>query len=68
LTRNGENIRALITDVNLGGKITGWDVAQKVRELNSSQPVIYTTSYSSQDWAAHGVPNSIHISKPFAPV
>jgi DNA-binding response OmpR family regulator len=68
LEREGENIRALITDVNLGGPITGWDVAQKARELNPQLPVIYATSRSSEDWAAHGVPNSVHITKPFVPV
>ena len=67
LQREVENLRALITDVNLGKGMTGWDVAQKARELNPHLPVIYTTSYGADDWAAHGVPNSIHIIKPFVP-
>ncbi|MFN3667873.1 MAG: response regulator [Brevundimonas sp.] len=29
---HGESCRALITDVNLGGKLTGWDVARSARE------------------------------------
>ena len=68
LEREGADVRALITDVNLGGDLTGWDVAQKARELNPHIPVIYTTSSSSEDWAAHGVPNSVHICKPFIPI
>jgi CheY-like chemotaxis protein len=68
LEREGDNIRALITDVNLGGAITGWEVAQKARELNAQMPVVYTTSYPADDWLAHGVPKSIHIDKPFVPV
>ncbi|MDP2410310.1 MAG: response regulator [Pseudolabrys sp.] len=67
LQREGKNIRALITDVNLGGGMSGWDVAQTARELNPDLPVIYTTSYGSDEWSAHGVPNSIHITKPFVP-
>lgn len=63
-----DSIRALITDVNLGTEVTGWEVAQKALELNPQLPVIYTTSHSSEDWAARGVPNSIHIVKPFVPV
>ena len=31
-------------------------------------PVVYTTAQTAEDWAAHGVPNSVHITKPFAPV
>jgi CheY-like chemotaxis protein len=59
------DVRALVTDVNLGNAITGWDVARRARELNPELPVVYVTSVSSADWSAHGVPNSILIGKPF---
>jgi CheY-like chemotaxis protein len=60
--------QALITDVNLGpGQPSGWDVARRARELNPTLPVVYMTGDSGQDWAANGVPNSILITKPFAP-
>lgn len=61
----GESCRALITDVNLGGKLTGWDVARRAREQFPALPVVYVTGDSAHDWAAHGVPNSVLISKPF---
>lgn len=59
--------RALVTDVNLGGKLTGWDVARTARHLDPSFPVIYMTGANGADWAAEGVPQSILLEKPFAP-
>jgi CheY-like chemotaxis protein len=57
---------ALVTDVSLAGRLSGWEVARRIREKDPSFPVIYVTAYGL-DWASHGVPNSILISKPFAP-
>lgn len=68
LEREGEAIRAVVTDVNLGGKVTGWHVGHHARVVNPLMPVIYTTGQSAEDWAAHGVPNSVHINKPFVAV
>lgn len=59
------DFRALVTDVNLGNAITGWDVARRARELVPDLPVVYVTSVSSVEWSANGVPNSILIGKPF---
>ncbi len=57
----------LVTDVNLGPPRNGWVVAAKARELNPALPVIYVTGDSSHEWAAHGVPHSLLIAKPFVP-
>lgn len=62
---HGEQCRALITDVNLGGEHTGWDVARSAREKFPTLPVVCITGDSAHEWAAHGVPNSILINKPF---
>jgi CheY-like chemotaxis protein len=60
--------RALVTDINLGiDGITGWDVARRAREINPAFPVVYMSGDSAEDWASQGVPNSIMLSKPFAP-
>jgi DNA-binding NtrC family response regulator len=68
LEAEGAGCQALITDVNLGrGKLSGWDVAKRARELNPCLPVIYMTGDSGHDWAANGVPNSLLLMKPFAP-
>ena len=58
--------QVLITDVRLRGRMSGWDVARRIRERDPAFPVIYVTAMPAEEWAAHGVPNSILISKPFA--
>ncbi|MBR0779744.1 response regulator [Bradyrhizobium diazoefficiens] len=56
---------ALVTDVQLAGRLTGWEVAKRIREKYPSFPVVYVTAYA-QDWPAYGVPNSVLVPKPFA--
>lgn len=67
LDEQGDNLRAVVSDINLGGKATGWDVARHARQLKADMPVVYMTGTEGSDWAALGVPNSILITKPFAP-
>ncbi len=68
LERQAPAFRSLLTDVNLRpGKLTGWDVAKRARELNPGLPVIYMTGDSANEWKAKGVPNSVLITKPFVP-
>jgi CheY-like chemotaxis protein len=59
--------RAVITDINLRGRLTGWDVAKRARELDPAIPVIYMTGDAADQWASLGVPNSLLLNKPFAP-
>ena len=61
------NYRALVTDISLRGRIDGWEVARQAREIDPQFPVVYTSGASAEDWASKGVPNSIMLSKPFAP-
>ena len=63
----GDAVRALVTDINLGSKVSGWDVARHAREMNPDLPVVYVTGAEGHDWASRGVPNSVLIAKPFAP-
>lgn len=66
LDQKKADIRALLTDVNLGRKeITGWNVAKRARELIPAIPVVYMTGGNSYEWDANGVPNSILLAKPF---
>ncbi len=68
LEAQSSDFRALITDIKLlPGKLTGWDVAQRARELNPELPVIYMSGDGGEDWPSKGVPKSVFISKPFAP-
>jgi CheY-like chemotaxis protein len=62
-----QNIRALITDINLKAEASGWDVARRARELFPDLPVVYVTSVAAEEWTSQGVPKSVLISKPFAP-
>jgi DNA-binding NtrC family response regulator len=66
LDAEGADYSALVTDVNLPGKLSGWDVAKHAREINDKLPIIYITGASAHDWASKGVPNSQLMPKPFA--
>jgi len=59
--------RAVVTDINLRGRINGWEVAKQAREINPTFPIIYMTGAATEQWASQGVPNSILLPKPFAP-
>jgi CheY-like chemotaxis protein len=62
------SIRALVTDINLGRTSpSGWEVARKAREVHPEIPVVYVTGDSAHQWPSQGVPNSLLITKPFAP-
>lgn len=66
LEADATRFRAFVTDIKLGRGPTGWDVAHRARELAPTLPVIYMSGDSASEWAAHGVPNSVMLSKPFA--
>jgi DNA-binding response OmpR family regulator len=59
--------RALVTDVNLLGTMDGWGVAKRAREIDPEFPVVYMTGARADDYGSQGVPNSILLTKPFAP-
>jgi DNA-binding response OmpR family regulator len=62
-----EGCRALLTDVNLGDGISGWELARQIREITPGFPVVYMTSASAPDWKSQGVADSVLLEKPFAP-
>ena len=51
----------------MSGKLTGWDVARVAREIDPTMPIVYMTGTHGEDWASKGVPNSVLLTKPFAP-
>jgi DNA-binding response OmpR family regulator len=68
LDASGGKYRALVTDINFdSGTIDGWDVARHARAIDPNFPVVYMSGRDADDWAVHGVPNSIMLAKPFAP-
>ncbi len=67
LQGNKGKYRALVTDIDLRGRINGWEIAKRAREIDPEFPVIYMTAASAHEWPSHGVPNSVLLTKPFAP-
>ena len=69
LTLLGESkYRVLVIDIKLGkDRIRGWDVARRARAINPELPVVYITGANADEWAVQGVPNSVLLTKPFAP-
>ena len=67
LKGNKGKYRALVTDINLVGRIDGWEVARRAREIDPAFPILYITGADADRWPSHGVPNSVLLTKPFAP-
>lgn len=67
LDTKSEDVRALVTDIDLGANATGWDVANHARKASPNMPVVYMTGGAGHEWASRGVPNSVMVTKPFAP-
>lgn len=63
---NGQ-YRALVTDIDLKGKMDGWEVAQHARKIQPEFPIVYMSGAAAADWTSKGVLNSVMLSKPFAP-
>jgi DNA-binding response OmpR family regulator len=59
--------RALVTDIKLLGRIDGWEVAKQAREIDPTFPILYITGVHADRWPSRGVPNSVLLTKPFAP-
>jgi CheY-like chemotaxis protein len=58
---------ALVTDINLKGRMDGWEAARQAREIDPEFPIVYISGASAADWPSKGVPNSVMLEKPFAP-
>lgn len=67
LKANRGEYRALVTDINLEGKMDGWEVAHHAREIQPEFPIVYMSGAAAADWTSKGVPNSVMLPKPFAP-
>jgi CheY-like chemotaxis protein len=69
LSAASQQFRAVVTDINLGrDRMDGWDVARHARESKPDMAIVYMTGDSADEWASKGVPNSVLLTKPFAPV
>jgi hypothetical protein len=59
--------RALVTDVNLKGRMDGWEVAKQSREIDPAFPSFASLGRRSGRRPSCGVPNGALFEKPFAP-
>jgi CheY-like chemotaxis protein len=59
-------LRALITDIRMGGDPDGWQLAHHARRKFPTLAVVYVTGDSITEWPANGVPQSVVLQKPFA--
>ena len=66
LAKHGAELRGVVTDINLGTGIDGWEVARTAREAIGGLPVVYVSAASQEEWTSRGVPGSVMIAKPFA--
>ena len=64
---NPGSFSSLLTDIRLGSGKSGWELARHVRNTNPTIPVVYISAHGAPQWSAEGVPESIMITKPFAP-
>jgi DNA-binding response OmpR family regulator len=67
LETNGSRLVGVVTDINLGSAVGGWDVGRRAREQNAEVAVVYCSGASVHEWATKGVPKSVVLTKPFAP-
>ena len=65
LEKKVSEIDGIVTDIRLGEGPDGWEVAHRAREMKPTLAVVYMSGDCASDWAAHGVPKSIMLQKPF---
>ncbi|MEP6784680.1 MAG: response regulator [Sphingomonadales bacterium] len=66
LSAHRAELRGMITDINLGEGLDGWEIARTARQSIDGLPVVYVSAASHDDWSSQGVPGSVMIAKPFA--
>lgn len=63
LLQDGQQVDLLVTDITLGGYLSGWDVAEAFRDARPGIPVIYTSASAIEP--RRQVPGSVFIHKPY---
>ena len=63
LCKSGMPIDMIVTDINLGGLASGWDVAKRFRSEQPDMPVIYISGELIDP--ERGVPGSMFVAKPY---
>ena len=63
LCKSGMSIDIIVTDINLGGSASGWDVAKHFRSKKPDMPVVYISGELINP--DHCVPGSVFVAKPY---
>jgi CheY-like chemotaxis protein len=63
LCESGMSIDIVFTDINLAGRISGWEVAERCRADQPNIPVLYTSGKTIEP--DRQVPGSRFLSKPY---
>ena len=59
LFRSGiKSYKALVADVNLKGRLNGWEIARRIREIDHAFPVVYMTGAAAEEWASEACPTA----------
>jgi len=58
-------IEALVTDIGLGGRLSGWDVAEAFRTVKPDSPVVYASGQPPDE--RRRVSGSMFFGKPYDP-
>ncbi len=56
---NSDDIDVIISDINMP-KLTGIEMLKKIREVNSSLPVIFATAYSDNEFLSDAIKLKVH--------
>jgi two-component system, OmpR family, response regulator len=65
LLQSGEQVDVLVTDINLGGSLNGWDIGEAFRTANPAMSIIYASGNSVEP--RRRVPDSLFFNKPYDP-
>lgn len=63
--RSGHLIDLVFTDIQLGGPLSGWDIAERFRAIREDLPVVYTSGNAVD--RSRRVPGSLFFDKPYQP-
>jgi len=63
LLESNKRIDVLVTDIQLAGYLSGWDVAEAFRAVHPEMPVIYASANTAD--RSRTVANSLFFNKPY---
>lgn len=63
LLATGVVFDALVTDIQLAGKLTGWDVAEVARTRNKTAPIVYVSGSPADE--KRRLPHTVFVGKPY---